>query len=216
MKHPRVLLADDHTLVLEGLRKLLEEDYELVGAAEDGRALLEMAQRLEPDVIVTDISMPQLNGLDAARQLRRLVPRSKVIFLTMHKDVTYATEAFQAGASGYLLKQSAASELHLAIDAVLKGQLYITPLIAKDLLEPALRPSDGLPSTKHPGTLTPRQREVLQLVAEGQSTKEIANLLNISPKTVEFHKSHISSQLGIHTAAGLTKFAIAHGLVASE
>jgi len=216
MKRPRVLLADDHTLVLEGLRKLLEDHYELVGAVEDGLTLLAMAQRLEPDVIVTDISMPQLNGLDAARKLRRLVPRSKVIFLTMHKDVTYATEAFQAGATGYLLKQSAASELHLAIDAVLKGQLYITPLIAKDLLEPTLRPSDGLPSKRTPGTLTPRQREILQLVAEGQSTKEIANLLNISPKTVEFHKSHISSQLGIHTTAALTKYAIAHGLVASD
>ena len=216
MKRPSVLLADDHTLVLEGLRKLLEEDYDLVGTVETGRALVETAQRLDPDIIVTDISMPQLNGLDAVRQLKKLMPDSKVIFLTMHADPTYATEAFRAGAAGYLLKRSAASELIQAIEAVLKGQFYVTPLIAKDLLEPAIKPSDGQPSKREPATLTPRQREVLQLVAEGQSIKEIACTLNISIKTVEFHKSHIMDQLGLRTTAELTKYAIAHGLVSPE
>jgi len=210
MTRPRILLADDHTLVLEGLCRLLEEDYEVVGMVEDGRALIDAAQRLEPDVVVLDISMPLLNGLEAARQLRKLVPRSKLIFLTMHADPTYATEAFQVGACGFLLKRSAASELTQAIQAALKGQFYVTPVIAKDLLSPLVQTSPSSPPKG--GTLTPRQREVLQLVAEGKSTKEIATILNISVKTVEFHKSHIMQQLDLHTTAELTKYAIAHGL----
>jgi len=214
MTRPRILLADDHTLVLEGLCRLLEEDYEVVGMVEDGRALVDAAQRLEPDVVVLDISMPLLNGLEAARQLRKLVPRSKVIFLTMHADPTYATEGFQAGASGFLLKRSAASELTQAIHAALKGQYYVTPVIAKDLLSPIVQTSPS--SLPKGGTLTPRQREILQLVAEGKSTKEIATILNISVKTVEFHKSNIMQQLDLHTTAELTKYAIAHGLTAPE
>ena len=135
---PRVLLADDHTLVLEGLRKLLEDQCDLVSTVEDGRALVEAAQRLRPDVILLDISMPLLNGMDAARQLRKVVPDSKLIFLTMHADPTYASEAFRVGASGYLLKRSAASELSQAISGVLKGQYYVTPLITKEVLQPLL------------------------------------------------------------------------------
>ncbi|MCS6291478.1 MAG: response regulator transcription factor [Nitrospira sp.] len=212
MKRPRVLMADDHSLILAGLRKLVEAECDVVGAVEDGRALVEAAQRLRPDLILLDISMPLLNGLDAARQLRKLLPESKVIFLTMHASPTYATEAFQAGASGYLLKRSAASELGLAIKAVLQGQHYLTPSLTKDVLESVLKPSTGEAVKAASSSLTDRQREVLQLVAEGHGTKEIATILNVSVKTVEFHKARIMQHLDIHTTADLTKYAIAHGL----
>lgn len=214
MTRPRILLADDHTLVLEGIQKILEDDFDVIDSVEDGRALIEAAKRLEPDVIVLDISMPMLNGLEAARHIKKHLPGSKLIFLTMHADPTYATEAFQAGASGYLLKRSAASELVQAIQAVLKNQFYVTPIIAKDLLSPLVQPSPFSPPQGV--TLTPRQREVLQLVAEGKTTKEIASILDISVKTVEFHKSHIMKQLDLHTTAELTKYAISHGLVSPE
>ena len=158
--------------------------------------------------------MPKLNGLDAARQLTKLLPRTKLIFLTMHGDATYANEAFRAGASGYLLKRSAASELIQAIESVMKNQVYMTPAITKDVLSSCFQPLSQSPL--HSGSLTPRQREVLQLVAEGKSTKEIATILNISIKTVEFHKSHIMRELDLHTTAALTKYAIAHGLVTPE
>ena len=214
MSRPRILLADDHTLVLEGLSKLLEKDFELVGTVEDGRTLVNLAQELEPDVVILDISMPQLNGIDAARQIQKLLPNCKMVFLTMHTDPHYAQEAFQAGASGYLLKRSAASELTQAIQAVLKDQYYVTPSITKEVFLPFLKQSQPLPSNKDP--LTPRQREVLQLVAEGQCTKDIATILNLSIKTVEFHKSHIMKELDLHTTAELTKYAISHGLVSPE
>lgn len=211
MKRPRVLLGDDHTLVLEGFEQLLKPELDVVGRAEDGRALLHAARKLKPDVVLLDISMPLLNGIDAARQLRRLVPGTRVIFVTMHADPAYVTEAFRAGASGYVLKRSAASELVTAIREVLAGRFYITPLVAKDVIEPL---------TKQPKSrrfsvsdLTPRQREVLQLVAEGRSAKEIGAILKISVKTVEFHKSSITQALGLHKAAELTKFAIQTGLV---
>jgi len=213
MKKPRVIMADDHSLILAGLRKLVEAEYEVVATVEDGRTLIEAAQRLRPDVILLDIAMPLLNGLDAARQLTKLVPNSKLIFLTMHASATYATEAFEAGASGYLLKRSAASELSQAITTVLRGHHYLTPLITKDVLESFLKPYVGergkLSST---ATLTPRQREVLQLVAEGRGTKDIATILSVSVKTIEFHKSRIMQQLDLHTTADLTKYAITHGI----
>jgi DNA-binding NarL/FixJ family response regulator len=212
MKKPRVLMADDHSLILAGLRKLVEIECEVVGTVEDGRSLVEAAQKLQPDLILLDISMPQLNGLEAARQLRVLVPGSKLIFLTMHASPTYATEAFQAGASGYLLKRSAASELSLAIRSVLHGQHYLTPLITKDVLGSVLNPSSGERGMPVPMALTPRQREVLQLVAEGRGTKAIATALKVSVKTVEFHKSRIMQQLDLHTTASLTKYAITHGI----
>lgn len=214
MTRPRILLADDHTMVLEGLRKLLEEEYELVGMVEDGRTLVKVARQQNPDVIVLDISMPQLNGLDAARQLHKLLPNCKLIFLTMHADPTYAKEAFQVGASAYLLKRSAASELTQAIQAVLKDQFYVTPLIAKDMLLPLCNNSNQ--SQKNKSVLTPRQREVLQLVAEGKGTKDIATILNLSIKTVEFHKTHIMRELDLRTTVELTKYAIAHGLISPE
>ena len=210
MTKPRVLLADDHTLVVEGFRKLLEEEFDLVGAVEDGRALLKTAPTLQPDVVLLDIAMPSLNGIEAARQLKKMMPEVKIIFVTMHADPAYVTEGFRAGASGYLLKRSAAAELAQAIQAVLKGQHYVTPLITTDLVRTLL---DGSPEQQSgPAPLTPRQREVLQLVAEGHSLKEIANTLKISVKTVEFHKAQIMEQLNLHTTAELTKYAIAHGL----
>jgi DNA-binding NarL/FixJ family response regulator len=174
---------------------------------------VEEAQKLRPDLILLDISMPLLNGLDAARQVTKLVPRCKLIFLTMHASPTYATEAFKAGASGYLLKRSAASELKEAIQAVLRGQHYITPLITKDVLA-ATWGAPERPARKRPvATLTPRQREVLQLIAEGKGTKSIATLLNISVKTVEFHKFRIMEELDLHSIAELTRYAVAEGLV---
>jgi DNA-binding NarL/FixJ family response regulator len=212
MKKPRVLMADDHSLILAGLRKLVEAECDVVGVVEDGRTLIEAAQKLRPDVILLDIAMPLLNGLEAARQLHTLVPDSKLLFLTMHASPTYATEAFQIGASGYLLKRSAASELSLAIKSVLQGQHYLTPLITKDVLETVLKPSTGERSKGAFTALTSRQREVLQLVAEGRGTKAIATILNVSVKTVEFHKARIMRQLGIHTTADLTKYAITHGI----
>jgi len=214
MKRPRIVLADDHTLVLDGLRRILEEECEVVGTAEDGRILLNMVQEHNPDVVVLDISMPQLNGLDAARQLHKMLPACKIIFLTMHADPSYAKEAFQIGASGYLLKRSAATELLLAIQAVLKDQFYVTPIITKEVLLPLCGESDRAPENQH--LLTPRQREVLQLVAEGKAVKDIANILNVSIKTVEFHKTKIMRELNLHSTVELTKYAVAHGLVSAE
>jgi DNA-binding NarL/FixJ family response regulator len=214
MSKPRVLLADDHTLVLDGFRKLLEEHCEIVGAVEDGRALLEAAERHRPDVITLDISMPQLNGIDAARRLRKITPHSKLIFVTMHADQAYISEAFKSGASGYLLKRSAGSELVQAIQAVMNGNYYVTSLIAKNLVNSAL--VGGRTPLVQRETLTARQREVLQLVAEGRTIKEIATVLSISPKTVEFHKSQLMEQLDLHTTAELTKYALTHGLIGSE
>ncbi|WP_455378499.1 response regulator [Petrachloros mirabilis] len=213
MNKPRILLADDHTLFVEALQKVLEPEFELVGQVGDGRALLEAAPRLEPDVILIDLSMPLLNGIDAAHQLRRLVPASRLVFLSMHGDPTYVTEAFRAGAVAYVLKRSSANELLQAIRAALRGQLYISPMLAKDVMDPILH---GKPLIGHAQTrLTLRQREVLQLVAEGRSLKEIASILCVSVKTVEFHKTRIAKQLGLHTTADLTKYAMTHGLVSA-
>jgi DNA-binding NarL/FixJ family response regulator len=210
MKKPRILLADDHSLVLEGFRRILEDQCEVVGAAEDGRALLEAATRLKPNVVLLDISMPLLNGIDATRHLKKLLPDVKVVFVTMHADPAYLNEAFKAGASGYLLKRSAGTELIQAIQSVLGGNFYVTPLLTKGLVHSMIGETP-FPSSRQ-SILTPRQREVLQLVAEGKAVKEIAQLLNISPKTVEFHKAQIMEQLELRTTAELTKYAMAHGL----
>jgi DNA-binding NarL/FixJ family response regulator len=212
MKKPRLLLADDHTLVLEGLKKILEDDFEPVGAVDNGRDLLRLAEELKPDVILLDISMPLLNGIDACKQLIKASPLAKVIFVTMHADADYVAEAFRAGASGYLLKRSAASELVNAIHEVLKGRCYVTPLVTREALSPLM--GAGTDNRKLSTMLTSRQREVLQLVAEGRSVKEIATLLEISAKTVEFHKCALMERLDIHTTAELTRYAIEHGLIA--
>lgn len=215
MTRARILLADDHVLVLEGLQKLLAEEFDLVGTAQDGRELLTAALRLRPDVVLMDISMPRLNGVEAARQLSKRVPAIKIIFVTMHAEKTYVTEAFRAGASGYLLKRSAASELVSAIHQVMNGKIYLTSLIAGDSRGASLGRS-GRPKVRphphSPGELTARQREVLQLVAEGYANKETAGILGISVKTVEFHKSGIMEKLGLRTTAELTKYALHHGI----
>lgn len=211
MKKPRVLLADDHTFVLEGFKKLLEEHCELVGAVEDGRALIETAIRLKPDIVILDISMPRLNGIEAAKKLRKQLPGTKLIFVTMHADAAYVNEAFRTGASGYLLKRSAAMELLQAVQSVMDGNFYITPIISKEIVTALLKLGPSRLATID--DLTTRQREILQLVAEGFSAKAIASQLKISHRTIEFHKAKIMEQLDLHTTADLVKYAIAQGLV---
>ena len=211
---PRLLLADDHTLLLEGIRLLLQPEFDLVGSVEDGQALLAAAKRLKPDVILLDISMPLLNGIDAARKLRKDLPSARLIFVTMHADSDYVAEAFRAGAMGYILKRAAASELTLAIRAVLKGNHYVSPLVARNVLDKLI--SSPKTEGKFSDRLTARQREVLQLVAEGRSRKEIAAILNISVKTVEFHKSQLMHKLNLKTAADFTCYAIEHGIITIE
>jgi DNA-binding NarL/FixJ family response regulator len=210
MKRPRVLLADDHGIVVEGLKSLLDPEFDLVGAVQDGRALVEATEQLRPDVIVADISMPLLNGIEAVRQIRKKDKQVKVIFLTMHPDVTYAASAFEAGASGYVLKHSAPSELVIAIHEALKGHTYVTPIIAGELMG-AYR--EGFAQKTAHVELTSRQREVLQLLAEGKSAKEISRILNISTRTVEFHKYRVMEDLGIKTVAELVRYAVKHGIV---
>ena len=214
MKKPRILLADDHTFVLEGFKKLLDEHGELVGSVEDGRALLKAAVELQPSLIVLDISMPLLNGIEAAKKLKKQLPGVKLIFVTMHADTAYINEAFKAGASGYLLKRSAATELVQAVQSVMNDNFYITPLIANDFVSLILKPGQSrLPTIDD---LTARQREILQLVAEGFSAKEIAEQLKLSHRTVEFHKVKIMEQLQLHTVADLVKYAIAHGIITAS
>ena len=211
MKRLRVLLADDHRMVAEGLRSLLEPEFEFAGIVEDGRALIKAAEKIVPDVIVADISMPLLNGIEAVRQIKEINPDIKVVFLTMHPDVTYAARAFEVGASGYVLKHSAPSELITAIREAIKGRTYVTPMIAGELMQSY---KEGFhPQREGIGKLTPRQKEVLQLFAEGHSAKEIADTLCISPRTVEFHKYKMMEQLNVKTSAELVGYAIKHGIV---
>ena len=210
MRRPRVLLADDHRLVREAFARLLEPSCDVVGSVADGRALLAAAPELRPDIVVLDIAMPLLNGLDAARQLRRLMPEVKLIFLTVSEDPDLAAEAFRAGASGYLLKNSAASELLESIEEVLQGRTYITPLVTGGLVGSLLRESGPSKGTEH---LSMRQREVLQLLAEGRTMKEIARILTITPRTVAFHKYSMMEQLGVTSSAELVQFAVKQHLV---
>jgi DNA-binding NarL/FixJ family response regulator len=211
MKRLRVLLADDHKIVLEGLRNLLEPEFEIVGAVEDGRALVAEAKRLDPDIVVADISMPGLNGIDAARQIRKMDARMKIVFLTMHADVSYAAEAFNAGAAGFVLKHSASHELITAIREAMRGRTFVTPIIAGDLIDSYQKGPRQQGEMK--AELSPRQREVLQLLAEGKSIKEVATVLNISPRTVEFHKYRMMEQLKINTSAELIQYAVKHGII---
>ncbi len=209
----RVLLADDHQIVLDGLRSLLAEDFTLCGAVRDGHQLVEQAAALRPDVIVADISMPLLNGIDAVKKLREAGVTAKVVFLTMHPDVTYLSRALEAGASGYVLKHAAAEDLIAAIDCALRGERFISPQLRTAAV------GEFLDETRRHGKeaieLTQRQREVLQLLAEGKSAKEIGGLLGISSRTVETHKYAMMDQLGVKTTAGLVQHAIRIGLVAS-
>ena len=213
MKRARILLADDHRIVAEGLHGMLEPEFEVVGIVEDGRALVARAKALAPDVIVADITMPLLNGIEAILQLKKAEVAAKVVFLTMHQDATYAARAFEIGASGFVLKHSAPSELVTAIREALAGRTYVTPLIAKEVMQ-AYR--DGAARQQEPSRkLTPRQREVLQLFAEGRSAKEVAAILKISPRTAEFHKASIMKLLELGSTADLTKYAVRHGIIAS-
>jgi DNA-binding NarL/FixJ family response regulator len=202
-----ILLADDHKIMIEGLKKLLEPHFEIAGTVEDGGKLFVEARRLQPDVVLLDISMPGLNGVEAALQLKKDLPNPKIIFLTMHAEPVYISGAFRVGANGYVLKRCASAELVDAIRQVLLGRTYVTPEIASDF---ALADPKAENSTRD---LTSREREVLRAVAQGKSAKEIAAVLNISPKTVTFHKSNIMQKLALHTTAGLTKFAMQNGLV---
>jgi DNA-binding NarL/FixJ family response regulator len=209
MRRAKVLLADDHTIVAEGLESLLKEDYELVGTVSDGAQLIEAARKLRPDVIVTDLSMPVLSGLDALRRLKADQIDARVIFLTMHADARVATEAFRAGASGYLLKQAAGEELITAIDDVLHGRTYLTPRLTKDVLA-----NLTTPGPQDQATLTPRQRDVLRLLADGKRMKEIAAILGLSTRTVETHKYEMMQTLGLGSTAQLVRYAIKNGLAA--
>jgi DNA-binding NarL/FixJ family response regulator len=202
---PRVLLADDHRLLREAFARLLEPDCEVVGAVGDGRALVEEARRLRPDVAVLDVAMPHLTGLEAARELRRVAPAVRLVFLTMSEDPDVAAEAFRAGAAGYLLKTSAASELLQAIQEVVRGRSYVTPAATRGLVETFLHPRG--PAAKA-AELSPRQVEVLRLLAEGHTMKEIASALKITPRTVAFHKYSMMELLGLGSGAELIQYAV--------
>jgi DNA-binding NarL/FixJ family response regulator len=210
----KVLIADDHQLIVDGLVRILESDYEVVEPVLDGRALLRSVAEAKPDVVVADISMPLLNGLDAAAELTQTHPGVKVIIVTMHADVGLAARAFDAGAAGYLLKQAAGSELKTAIETVLRGETYIPPAMAAKLL----KTYRGAAKVMGPERteLTRRQREVMQLLAEGKTAAEAAEVLHLSPRTVEFHKYRIMEQLGIKTNAGLVRHAIEIGLIQGD
>lgn len=203
-RRPRLLLADDHPLFLEGVRRFLENKYEVVGTAADGKTLIAAAQQLRPDIIVVDISMPEMNGLASAQIINKTLPSAKFIVLSVHSEQAYISEAFRVGVRGYVSKRAAGVELLTAIKQVLEGRTYVTPLAS---------PETATGSTAK--RLTVRQLEILRLVAEGYQNKEIAQLLKISVKTVEFHKTRIMSELDIHTPAGLTRYAIDHGIAAA-
>jgi len=210
MRRTRVFLADDHTLLLEAFSNLLEPKCEIVGTASDGREMLSMVPKLQPDVVVLDISMPNLNGFDAGEKLKKRLPEIKLIFLTVNEDPDMVTEAFRIGANGYLLKNSAASELFQAIDVVMEGSNYVTPKIARGMISSFIKNPGG---EKIHGSLSLRQREVLQLLAEGHTMKEVASILNITARTVAFHKYQIMEDLDIKTNSELIQYAIKHGFV---
>lgn len=212
----RVLLADDHALVRAGLRKLLESlpDIEVVGEADDGLAVLALAAQLHPDLVLMDIAMPGLNGLEAAARLTKAHPQTRVLILSMHQNEDYVRQALRAGAAGYLLKDSAPAELELALKALRRGETWLSPAVSKGVMSDYVQRLRG---EETPGeALTPRQREILQLIAEGHTTKDIARRLDISIKTVETHRSQLMKQLDLHDVAGLVRYAIRAGLISSE
>jgi DNA-binding NarL/FixJ family response regulator len=211
MSRTSLLLADDHAMLMDGLVPLIRQEFDIVGIARDGRALVEMARQRRPDVIVTDISMPHLNGIDAARILVKEANAARLLFLSMHADLPLVEEAFRAGASGYILKLCGADEFVKAVHSVARGITYITPLLAGDLISTLL--TAGTREASRETTLTLRQREVLQLLAEGKTMKELAALLGISTRTAESHKYEIMRQLGVQTTAGLIRYAVRIKLV---
>jgi DNA-binding NarL/FixJ family response regulator len=214
MKQATILLADDHSLVLAGIRKLLESAFIVVGAVDNGKLLVEEALRLQPDLVVLDVSMPILNGIDAGREIKRTLPDTKLVFLSMHSTAIYVRKAMEAGASAYVLKSGAAEELLKAIEVVGRGGTYFSPGFGVEVIESfKSRPQESI---HHIVELTPRQRQILQLVAEGKQNKEIAALIFVSVKTVEFHRSRLMTILGVRSVAELTRFAIQDGLVGAS
>lgn len=211
MKMERVVLADDHTLVLEAFCNLLKTEFEVVGTAADGRELIKVVRELKPDIVVTDISMPNLNGVDACKKLLNLAPETKIIFLTVLNDADVVADVIRAGAKGYLLKSSASTELLQAIKAVASGKTYITPLVTESMIGSLITGGKQHQVKK----LTVRQREILQLLAEGNTMKETAGVLCITPRTVAFHKYRIMETLGIHNNADLYRYAMDTGLLNS-
>ena len=210
MMRPRIFLADDHSLLLDAFSNLLEPKYDVIGTATDGRLMLAAVQKLQPDVVLMDISMPNMNGFDAGEKLKKILPNVKLIFLTVNEDPDMVTEAFRIGANGYLLKSSASAELFQAIDAVLSSKNYVTPKITQGMISAFIKNPGG---QKIHGNLTIRQREVLQLLTEGSTMKQVAATLNITPRTVAFHKYQIMEDLDIKTNSELIQYAIKHGIV---
>ena len=210
MRKPRIVIADDHSFILKGISSLLEQKYEISGRAENGKDVVDLALKLRPDVVVLDISMPVLNGIDAAREIKRALPSTKVIVLTMHSNPIYVRKAFEAGASAYVLKAGAAEELLTAIQETLKGRTYVT-----SHFDANVREQIGIWRTRplrSPVDLTSRQRQILQLIAEGKRSKEIAEILHVAVKTVDFHRARLMTKIGVNNVAGLTAFAIQEGL----
>jgi len=211
----RLLLGDDHTLVRHGLRKILEErpDWEIVGEADDGRSAVKKAAALQPDVAILDIGMPLLNGIDATRQITHKVPGTKVLILSMHSDETYVTRALNAGATGYLLKDSAGKDLIKAVTAVSQGEAFFSPAVSRLMLDDYMRRAAAGGVVDRYDTLSDREREIFQLVAEGRSNKEVAELLGISPATVETHRARVLQKLDIHNTAELVLYAVRRGVI---
>ncbi len=207
----RVLLGDDHALILDGIRASLQTQYDVIGTAKDGRALVDAANQTKPDIVVLDISMPILNGFEAAKNIKENLPNAKLIFLSQHLNPAYLKHALRLGASGYVLKSGATEELHQAIASALAGKTYITPAFGADVVARLWNREGEL--SEESETLTDRQREILQLIIEGRGNKEIADIIHVSIKTVEFHRARIMLKLGVKSVAELTKVAIQQGLV---
>jgi len=217
MKKIRVLLAEDHTIVRKGLRSLLDEEVgiEVIGEAEDGREAVKKAEQLLPDVVLMDISMPTLNGLEATRQIKKRLPEVKVVILTMHADEEYIFQVLQAGASGYVVKKAAVRELVSAVQAVYRGDSFLSPSISSKVIEEYIRKAKAVAKDSY-DRLTDREREVLQLIAEGHSSQEVAESLHITEGTVRSHRASLMDKLDIHSAAGLTRYAIRKGVITSD
>lgn len=213
MAKARIMLADDHSLILDGIRRLLADHHHLVGAAADGAALVREALVHQPEIVVLDVAMPILNGIDAAREIRKSLPKTKFVFISMHGNAIYVRKAVEAGASAYVLKSGASEELLKAIDKAWRGETFFSPGLDQDLIhEIAVQP---VRVSRHVIELTSRQRQILQLIAEGKQNKEIAGILFVSVRTVEFHRGRLMSRLGARTTAELTRCAIQHGLIGS-
>jgi DNA-binding NarL/FixJ family response regulator len=214
MIRTRILLGDDHSLVLDGIRRLLESQFEIVGSADNGKSLVDKALQLKPELVVLDISMPIINGIDAAREIKKALPESRIVILSMHSNAIYVRKAIEAGSSAYVLKSGASEELLKAIEVVKRGGTYFSPGLGVDIVESAgTWPKD---SSRHVVELTARQRQILQMIAEGKQNKEIADVLHVSVKTIEFHRSRMMTKLGVHTVAELTRFALQEGLISAE